>query len=136
MATMMFGIHDEAQTRAVLDDYLANWQIHGYGMWMLHEKSGGEFVGECGLRWRDDSADAAFRFALLPAYWGRGYAREAAAATLDFGFGQAGLDHIVAVVEAGNAASFGLLTRLGFTKEREFENEGEHLVFFGLAKPD
>lgn len=47
-------------------------------------------------------------------YWGQGYAREAAAALMDFAVGTLGLKRIVAGHNAENPASGAVLKRLGF----------------------
>lgn len=48
-------------------------------------------------------------------WWGRGYAREAARATLDEAFGPLGLERVIAVTRPENHRSQRVLERLGFT---------------------
>jgi RimJ/RimL family protein N-acetyltransferase len=50
------------------------------------------------------------------AYWGRGYASEAARAALDYGFGELGLAEIVAVTVPANQRSRRVMERLGMTR--------------------
>ena len=57
-------------------------------------------------------------FAFLPAFRGRGYALEAAAATLEYGRATLGLHRVAAIVSPGNADSLQLLGRLGMRLER------------------
>ncbi len=56
-------------------------------------------------------------FALAPAYWGRGYAREAVSALLGHCFGALGAHRVEALVAPENAASLRLVNRLGFRCE-------------------
>ncbi|MEM6989510.1 MAG: GNAT family N-acetyltransferase [Myxococcota bacterium] len=56
-------------------------------------------------------------FALARSCWGRGYMKEALAATFDYAFGELGLGRIEADVDPDNAASLGLLERMGFQRE-------------------
>lgn len=74
------------------------------------------------LRWLED-VDIGFAF--LPAFRGKGYAREAAAATLDHARDQLGLRRVAAIVAPGNAASTRLLERLGLRFERMVTPPGE-----------
>ncbi len=53
---------------------------------------------------------------LVPAAWGRGYAEEAARASLDFGFAR-GIPEIVAFTVTANTSSWGLMERLGMTRD-------------------
>jgi len=55
-------------------------------------------------------------YILHPALWGRGLAREAVEAVIRHGFEVGGLDEIRADVDPRNAASLGLLERLGFVR--------------------
>jgi RimJ/RimL family protein N-acetyltransferase len=54
---------------------------------------------------------------LAPAYWGRGYATEAARAVLDDGFGRLGLAEIVAFTVPANRRSWRVMERLGMTRD-------------------
>jgi ribosomal-protein-alanine N-acetyltransferase len=54
---------------------------------------------------------------LARAYWGQGYAREAAPAALYYGFGKLGLDEIVAITVPGNWRSRRVMGRLGRIKK-------------------
>ena len=53
---------------------------------------------------------------LARAYWGRGYATEAARAALDYGFGKLGLEQIVAVTVPANLRSLRVMERLDMTR--------------------
>jgi RimJ/RimL family protein N-acetyltransferase len=71
---------------------------------------------------------------LLPPYWGRGYAFEAASAALAQGRGALGRRRIVAITSLENERSIHLLGRLGFRLERvaRFTEGGEELRLFAL----
>ena len=65
-----------------------------------------EGVHEVGWRLRED-------------VWGQGYAKEAAIASLDFAFEALGAPRVVAITFAPNAASWGLMERIGMTRRPE-----------------
>ncbi|RZA31471.1 MAG: N-acetyltransferase [Lysobacteraceae bacterium] len=56
-------------------------------------------------------------YALGSPYWGKGYAFEALAAALDYGFHELRLNRVEADIDPRNTASAALLERLGFRKE-------------------
>ena len=101
---MLHGVRTPARTREELEDDIDFWQVRGYGTWSVFVRGTGEFLGICGLMERPDGRGVALRYALWPECRGRGYAREAARAALDFGHA-AGLRRIIAVARYTNHAS-------------------------------
>jgi [ribosomal protein S5]-alanine N-acetyltransferase len=86
----------------------------------------GEVIGNVGVR-RSSMEDRAgdMGFELSPEHWGRGYATEAAAAMLGFGFTTMGLHRIGADCIADNEASARVLERVGMRREGRLR-EAEH----------
>ena len=66
--------------------------------------------------------DVGFRF--MRVHWGKGYATEAARASLQYGFNEYSLDRIVGRAMKENAASLRVLEKLGMRFQKEFEDEG------------
>ncbi|NSW54188.1 MAG: GNAT family N-acetyltransferase [Anaerolineae bacterium] len=79
-------------------------------------------------------------WALLPAYWGQGYALEAARAMLDLAFGPCRAHRVVAFSHAANAASIRVMERLGMQHEgtlretRRWQNQWADEVVYGLLE--
>ncbi len=93
------------------------YQRLGFGLWLVELKPGMEPIGICGLLKRDTLDDVDIGFALLPEFWHKGYAYEAAAATLDHAKTHLALERILAITTPDNAASCSLLEKLGFALE-------------------
>ncbi|WP_460821101.1 GNAT family N-acetyltransferase [Lysobacter olei] len=91
---------------------------HGFGLYCVERDADGAVMGLCGLIKRDTLDDVDIGYALLPQYWGHGYAREAARATLEHGQREHRLQRVVAITSPGNASSARLLESLGFRFER------------------
>lgn len=108
------GVLDAAATRAVLDTYLATWKRSGFGVFIMRERATGLFAGMAGLWDHDDDLGIALRYAVMPAFRGRGYAGEAARAVLDFAASR-GIAPVVAATREDNAASRRILEGLGLT---------------------
>lgn len=85
----------------------------GFGVWAVEERATGAFVGQAGLAAMERSDAVEVLYALARPFWGRGYAREAAAAALSFGFESVRLDRIVGYVVPGNHASVRVLEAIG-----------------------
>ena len=60
--------------------------------------------------------------------WGQGIAKEAAIASLDLAFGRFGYPDVVAITVEGNAASQGLMRRLGMKRRRDMDYIDERHV--------
>lgn len=71
-------------------------------------------IGSVSFEIEDDPGRAEIGYYLGRAYWGRGYMTEAAGAALDFGFETLGFETVHSEVFAENAASSGVLGKLGF----------------------
>lgn len=65
----------------------------------------------------DDPRSAFADYRLIPEYWNQGYATEAVAILLAFGFGELGLHRIHSGCAASNAASIRVLEKSGFQHE-------------------
>jgi len=92
----------------------------GYGLWPVEEIGGTPFIGMVGLN--DPDFDAPFQPAvevgwrLAAAYWGRGYATEAAGAALAYGFERLALLQIVSFTTTANVRSRRVMEKLGMQR--------------------
>ena len=104
--------------RYLRDGPMAMYAKYGFGLWHASLKSDGTPIGMCGLLRRDTLPDVDIGYAYFPGHWGKGYAFEAAAATLRHGAEKFGLRRIIAVVSEGNAGSIRVLEKIGMSFER------------------
>jgi ribosomal-protein-alanine N-acetyltransferase len=79
----------------------------------LHLPGDARLAGFCGLRPEPETDEVELLYALAPAWFGRGFATEAARACLRFGFEECEAPRIVAGTDAPNAASLAVIARLG-----------------------
>ena len=126
---MLHGTRAPERTREELEDDIDFWQARGYGTWSVFLRETGEFLGIAGLMERPDGRGVAVRFALWPECRGKGYAREAARAALDFGHA-AGLPRIIGVARETNHASRAVLADCGMHEAGEFQHRGHRMLVF------
>ena len=114
-----------------------NWHLEIFTQqigirWLIEEKCSGRVVGTCGfLHYLKEYGRTEIGYDLAPSYWRRGIMSEVAAPILAFGFNSMKLNRIEAKVDPANAASIGLLTKLGFKQAgelREYEIEEGNFV--------
>ena len=72
--------------------WLGQWELRGTGHWALEEKDSGRFVGSAGLKRPEhhDRPGVEVGWTLHPSQWGRGYATEAGAEAVRYGFEELG----------------------------------------------
>lgn len=108
---------------------------HGFGLYAIELQSGEGPLGICGLIKRETLPDVDVGYALLPQYVGRGYALEAARASVDLARERFGLHRLIAITAPDNEVSARLLLKLGMHFERHFSMtpESEVLCLYGMA---
>jgi RimJ/RimL family protein N-acetyltransferase len=108
------GVRDlDGARRYVSEGPGASYQKHGYGLWLAVLQANSEPIGICGLVKRDGLEDADVGYAFLERTWGKGYAKEAAAATLAHARDVIGLVKVVAITTPANAGSIAVLEKIG-----------------------
>jgi RimJ/RimL family protein N-acetyltransferase len=101
----------------ILNGPVASYAKNGFGLYLVLLKETQEFIGMCGLIKREGLEDVDIGYALLPKYWSRGYAVEAARATKEYAREVIGLKRIVAIVDPVNAGSIRVLEKIGLHYE-------------------
>jgi RimJ/RimL family protein N-acetyltransferase len=110
-----------AQSDALADRIEAGFARRGFGLWAVEVVGVSPFIGFVGLSVPSFAAPfmpaVEVGWRLDPAYWGRGYATEAAHAAVAYGFDVLGLDEIVSFTVRDNARSKGVMERIGMTHD-------------------
>ena len=130
---------ERAEAEALLAKIRRQFAEKSGFQWGVERKDDGRLLGTCTIF----NVHAANRrgelgYALGSAYWRRGFMSEALTALLDYAFGPMKLRRLEADVDPRNAASLGLIGKLGFRQEgllRERWNvagEIQDTAFLGL----
>jgi RimJ/RimL family protein N-acetyltransferase len=99
----------------ILKGPIASYERHGFGLCLVELRESHTPIGMCGLLKREELPDPDIGFALLPDFWNKGFAFEAASAMLKDARERLSLRRILAITSLDNDASIKLLERLGFT---------------------
>ncbi|MFD0710555.1 GNAT family N-acetyltransferase [Paenibacillus sp. GCM10027626] len=89
-------------------------------------RANGKLIGGVGIHASGLQGEVGYCF--HPEYWGQGYASEAAAAMLRFGFLELGLHRIYATCRPENIGSAGVMKKIGMTYEGHLR---EHMFHKG-----
>lgn len=96
---------------------MASYERHGLGLLLVELRDTGIPIGICGLIRREQLDDVDIGFAFLERHWSKGYAVEAATASLEHGLKALGLKRIVAITAPDNLGSIRVLERIGLRFE-------------------
>jgi RimJ/RimL family protein N-acetyltransferase len=114
-------LQTRAETDVAIDRQNALLDSTGHCFWAIERRGDGAFIGFCGLKPGPErtpiAGDIEIGWRLLRDAWGQGYAREAAAASLDWGWANLSVAQIAAITVLANTRSWGLMERLGMVRD-------------------
>jgi RimJ/RimL family protein N-acetyltransferase len=121
---------DDAQVAAGIARQNDFQVTYGCCFWAIERHDDGAFLGFCGLKPGSVGplvGEIEIGWRLREDAWGQGYAKEAAIASLAWGWQQLNAPRIMAITTPANRASWGLMERLGM--ERRVDLDFSHPDF-------
>lgn len=139
------GVCDGAKRDAAQQRLLSYEREHGHTFWCVERRGDGAILGFCGLK-RSNQAGGPLGmmevgWRLREDAWGRGYAKEAATASLDLAFDRFDAEEVIAMTVQRNTASWGLMQRLGMRRRddldfdnAEFDKEDPVIIVYSVDR--
>jgi len=125
------------QTIGIIQFIRNQYTENGIGRWAMIEKTTNNFIGWAGLKLVKEPTnnhcnyyDLGYR--LNKNYWGKGFATEAAKASVDYGINQLNLKDIYGMADTNNIASKKVLEKVGLKFIETFNLEGTPHSWFHL----
>ena len=119
MAPIPSQPYDREQSWARLRGKLRHQARHGFSKWAVAEAASGTVIGECGVHYLEDGPDNELGYKIARAYWGHGFAAEAARACLDWARAERP-ERVVAIVDPANIRSARILSSIGMAQDGTF----------------
>lgn len=115
-----------------LDRQMSRYKNDGFGLWAVIEKTGGEFLGQCGITWQDIGGEIVPEIGYLfkRKYWHNGYAAEAAQGCKKYAFDTLGFDKVYSIIRDNNYASQNVAKRNGMAVVKTFVKH-----YYGIDMP-
>ena len=115
------GPATEEAVDAALGRIAASQAADGFSFWAVERQVDGALLGYCGFMRMYDlrpelDGEVEIGWRLRQDAWGQGFAREAAAASLDWAWAGTDRQRIYAITTPGNMRSWGLMERIGMTR--------------------
>ena len=114
--------------------HIGHWQLLGYGMLAVEERSSGRLVGRIGFVNPEGWPGFELGWALGRQYWGRGYATEGARRALEFAFTELKREHVISHIDPDNIASIRVAERLGEEVEGRRDLFGQGMLVYGIDR--
>ena len=121
----------EILTKTIIPQYI----IYNHGRWAVHLKPALEFLGWCGLKYRLELNEIDLGYRFKKDSWGKGYATEAAYASIRYGFDKLGLQRIVGRAEMDNIGSWKVLEKCGMVYIGNGELDGFPVKTYEIYNP-
>jgi RimJ/RimL family protein N-acetyltransferase len=102
-----------------------HWALHGFGMFAVEEKSSRRYVGRVGPWCPPGWPGFEVGWGIARECRGKGFAVEAARASIDWVFATFEIDEIIHCIESVNAPSQAVARRLGARREGEVDLSGK-----------
>lgn len=96
-----------------------HWALHGFGLFVVEEKQTGRYVGRVGPWLPAGWPGLEVGWGIAREFRGKGYAVEAASASIDWTFAAFEIDEIIHLIDRENVASQAVARRLCAEKARE-----------------
>jgi len=113
---------------------LGHWTLRGFGMWAVEDREAGELVGRVGC-WKPEGwPGLEVGWMLRRSSWGRGFATEAARASVDFAFDRLKERHVISMIHGENLPSIRVARRLGMRLEGRTEVFDIPVAVYGLRR--
>lgn len=114
------------------------WLLQGFGMFSVVDRQSGTWLGQAGPWQPEGWPGTEVGWTFRRAAWGKGYAREAATASIDWAFAQLGWSEVIHCISPANQRSRALAERLGSTVLRTVRMpapyEGETVDVWGQSR--
>jgi RimJ/RimL family protein N-acetyltransferase len=119
---------DEAGHLRRIEESERLWATRGHGRVAIHERSSGRFLGRGGLQYWPAHDEVEVTWALRREAWGQGFATEAGAAWLRWGWDHLDVAYITAYIDPDNTASRAVAGRLGMSVVRTAVQHGRTVL--------
>jgi RimJ/RimL family protein N-acetyltransferase len=93
--------------------FIGHWELRGFGLWAVEERATGRFIGRIGCLMPEGFPAFEIAYTLTRSAWGKGYAREGAAAALGYARNTLKRTEIASIIRPANAPSIRVAESLG-----------------------
>ena len=127
------GVRTKEEVKSFLDVSITHYEKHGFSLGNLYLKDG-TFIGRAGIIHLEfkDELDLEVGYALLPEFWGKGYATEITRALINWAFSSLEIPRIVAVAQSDNDRSMRVMKKCGMKQDGTYLYGDKEALLYSL----
>lgn len=125
----------EEQAKKVINDIILPQYKKNLGRWAIFTKHNNEFIGWCGLKLLAAKNEIDLGYRLQRAFWGKGFATEAASKAISYGFKSLNLKTITGKAHSENISSINILKKIGMQFIRNEVEDDCPIVIYNINNP-
>ncbi|MEQ8909057.1 MAG: GNAT family N-acetyltransferase [Vicingaceae bacterium] len=138
-ATQYFPEHMQAKpglAKQWIQGQMKRYAENSFGLMAIRKKQNHEFIGQCGLLIQevDGKKEIEIGYHLLPKYWGKGYASEAAQMFKQIGFEDYFASSIISLIHTENIPSQKVAERNGMKKDGKTTHKNLDAYIFRINR--
>ncbi|MGN4424269.1 GNAT family N-acetyltransferase [Bacillus cereus group sp. MYBK30-1] len=124
------------QCKKSLEEWVLPNYKNGLGLFVMIEKETGIRIGHAGLVQQkvDGKEEIEIGYWLLPKYWRKGYAKEAAAAFRDYGFQALQMNKLISLINPNHPASIFVARKTGLSYEKTTAFHGIDVLVYSIKR--
>jgi len=128
----------EEKARKWIEKQLWRYKENQFGHLALTDKQSGNLIGQCGLLLQevDGKPEIEIGYHVLPEFWGKGLATEAAKALKQFAWDNAVSDSLISIIHVDNIRSQRVAEKNGMQRTIKTEFQGKPVYIYRIAKPE
>ncbi|MBQ2700015.1 MAG: GNAT family N-acetyltransferase [Clostridia bacterium] len=130
--------YDETGARRWLSWSLENYEKHGFGWWVVEDKTNGRFMGDCGITLQRINGQLLpeIGYHLHHPFWRQGYGSEAARAVRDWGFQNTDYPALYSYMTTDHKGSWRTAEKIGMKRVDEYTEDGEALYVYRITRKE
>jgi len=132
------SLDKEAQSKDWIERQLWRYENNKYGHHALIDKQTNKFIGQCGLLTQEieDKIEIEIGYHIIPEFWGKGYATEAARKFRDFAFEKDLSDSLISIIDIRNISSQKVAEKNGMRRSKQLKYYDLDVFVYRIGKDD
>jgi [ribosomal protein S5]-alanine N-acetyltransferase len=117
-------------TNVLMKIVMLQHQLYNLGRWAVIRKSDNKYIGWCGFKYDDETKEVNLGYRFFSSEWGKGYATEAAQASMNIKHVLKDVKYIVGRVHEGNDASAAVLKKCDFVFQYSIKENNSRIDIY------
>ncbi|MBI9036524.1 MAG: GNAT family N-acetyltransferase [Bacteroidales bacterium] len=131
-------LNKKTQSKNWIERQLWRYENNKFGHHALIDKQTNNLIGQCGLLTQeiDNKIETEIGYHIIPEYWGKGYATEAAKKFRDYAFEKDLCNSLISIIDIRNIASQKVAEKNGMRKTKQVRYNSLDVYIYRIEKDE